>query len=690
MSKPVVGTVVASKSLSEASSRELALIDALTAGCVVVSSKLTVEQLAVTENPRFTIRAELLRELVLGHSGKRLDPLGLRIQGARITGTLDLTHVPAAVGLELRNCFFEHAVLLVSARLPWLTLAGSQLPVLDCDGFHVNGDVLLGDGFTATGQGDYGAVRLLGARVRGQLNFNGARLTNEAGPALIGDGLHVDGDLFGGGFVASGHGELGAVRLPGAHIVGQLNLNSAELANQSGPALIGDGLHVDGGLVLAEGFTATGQYERGAVRLPGARIHGQLNLDGAALINPAGPALVGDHLQVSGGVFLDGFTATGHGEDGVVRLPDAHITGQLNLDRAELTNPAGPALIGDHLQVDSDMFAEGLIAAGHSQDGTVRLADAHICGQLNLSHAKLTNQAGRALIGDHLQVDSDMFAEGLTATGHSQDGAVRLPDANISGQLNLSHAKLTNPAGPVLDLEDAAAKHLFLPAHVICPHGSANRSSCAAPSNRLVLSGLAYTSLHAVDWQEWLHLIIHHTRDYRPQPYRQLAGALRAIGHESTAREVLIAQQEDLYHRGELGGRLVKGVHWLWGTLAGYGYRSSRAVLALLLALVISAGLGVAAGHTPISPDRFVTARTVASADPHSPCSVIEQIGVGIDRSVPLAPAGVRDRCDFDTSSPAGQAFMAATWILQALIWTFAALAIAGYVGLIRQGWAPG
>ncbi|MDQ4102299.1 MAG: hypothetical protein M3186_00765 [Actinomycetota bacterium] len=628
---------MASKSLSEASSRELALIDALTAGCVVECSTLAVEQLAATENPRYTIRAELLRELVLGRSGKRLDPLGLRIQRARITGTLDLTHVPAAVGIELRACFFEHAVLLVSARLPWLTLAGSQLPALDGDGFHVDGDVLLGDGFTATGQGDYGAVRLLGARVKGQLNFNGARLTNEAGPALIGDGLHVDGDMFGGGFVASGHGELGVVRLPGAHIVGQLNLNGAELANQAGPALVGDGLHVDGGLVLAEGFTATGGYERGAVRLPGAHISGQLNLDGAALINPAGPALIGDHIQVNGGVFLDGFTATGHGEDGVVRLPDAHITGQLNLDRAELTNPAGPALIGDHLQVDSDMFAEG-----------------------------------------------------LTATGHSQDGAVRLPDANISGQLNLSHAKLTNPAGPVLDLEDAAAKHLFLPAHVICPDGTAQRSSCAAPSNRLMLSGLAYTSLHGVDWQEWLHLIICHTRDYRPQPYQQLASALRANGHESTAREVLIAQQRDLYHRGELGGRLVKGVHRLWGTLAGYGYRSGRAVLALLLALVTAAGLGVAAGNTPIGPDRFVTARTVAAADPNSPCSVIEQIGVGIDRSVPLAPAGVRNRCDFDTSSPAGQAFIAATWILQALIWTLAALAIAGYLGLIRQSRAPG
>jgi hypothetical protein len=413
-------------------------------------------------------------------------------------------------------------------------------------------------------------------------------------------------------------------------------------------------------------------------------------LDGAVLVNPAGPALIGDHLEVNGGVFLDGFTATGHGEDGVVRLPDAHVTGQLNLDRAELTNPAGPALIGDHLRVDSDMFAEGFTATGHSQDGAVRLADAHISGQLNLSHAKLTNQAGRALIGEHLQVDSDMFAEGFTATGHSQDGAVRLADAHISGQLNLSHATLTNPAGPVLDLEDATVKHLVLPAQVVCPHGGAKRSSCVAPAHQLTLSGLVYTSLHAVDWHEWLHLIIHHTRAYRPQPYQQLVAALRANGHESAVREVLIAQQQDLYHRGDVGGLLSKGAHWLWGALAGYGYRSSRAVFALVLVLMIAAGLGIAAGHTPLGPGRYVTAHTTQAPHPRSPCSLVEQIGVGIDRSVPLAPARIGNRCDFDTSSPAGEAFTASTWVLQALVWTLAALAITGYLGLIRKTSSPG
>ncbi|HET9253726.1 MAG TPA: hypothetical protein VFO16_00810 [Pseudonocardiaceae bacterium] len=663
-------------------------MDALGSGCVVECSNLTVEQLEASDNPRYSVPGELLRELVLGRGGERLDPLGVRLHGARITGTLDLTHVPATVGIELRDCYFDHPVLLVSARIPWLTLTGSHIPALDGDGLQVDGDVLLSGGFTASGEGDHGALRLLGAHIRGQLNLNGARLGNETGPALVGDGLHVAGDVFGGGFIATGAGELGAMRLPGARILGQLNLNGAELANQAGPALIADGLRVGGGLVLAQGFTATGNCERGTVRLPGSRISGQLNLDGATLINLAGPALVGDHLDVDGGVFLDGLTATGAGEDSVVRLPDARISGQLNLDRAELTNPAGPAFIGDHLRVEADMFAEGFSATGHCPDGAVRLADARIGGQLNLSHAKLTNQAGHALIGDHLQVDADMFAEGFSATGHCPDGAVRLADARIGGQLNLSQAKLANPAGPVLDLEDAAAKHLFLPATVICPHGAGE--SCAAPGHRLTLSGLAYTSLHAVDWHEWLHLITDHTRDYRPQPYQQLVTALKANGQESAAREVLIAAQRDRDRRGELGGPLIRTSHRLWGALAGYGYRSSRAVLALFLVLMVAAGLGIAAGHTPAGPGRYVTMHTSQALHPGSPCSLVEQAGAGIDRSLPLSPAGIASRCDFDTSTSVGEAFTVVTWLLQTLVWTLAALAIAGYVDLIRKTSSPG
>ncbi|OEJ23086.1 hypothetical protein AR457_38545 [Streptomyces agglomeratus] len=143
------------------------------------------------------------------------------------------------------------------------------------------------------------------------------------------------------------------------------------------------------------------------MRLPGAHITGQLLLvDDAKLTNEAGPALVADGLQVDSDTSLAGLTATGHGEKGTVRLLGAHITGDLDLRRATLTNEAGPALVADGLQVDSATSLAGLTATGHGPLGAVRLLGAHITGQLDLTGAKLTNEAGAALYADGLQVDS--------------------------------------------------------------------------------------------------------------------------------------------------------------------------------------------------------------------------------------------------------------------------------------------
>ena len=97
-------------------------------------------------------------------------------------------------------------------------------------------------------------------------------------------------------------------------------------------------------MFLRGGFTATGAGEHGAVRLLGAHIGGQLDCDGASLRNDSGPALIADGLQVGQGMFLrGGFTATGAGDDGAVRLVGAHIGGQLDCTgRACATTPAPP------------------------------------------------------------------------------------------------------------------------------------------------------------------------------------------------------------------------------------------------------------------------------------------------------------------------------------------------------------
>lgn len=383
--------------------------------------------------------------------------------------------------------------------------------------------------------------------------------------------------------------------------------------------------------------------------------------------------------------------AVGRGELGAVRLRLAHITGGLSLSGAVLTNVAGRALQAAWLQVDGGMYLdmhlnERFRATGHGEYGAVQLRGARITGQLSMRGAELSNEAGPALHGNGLQVDGDLvLSEGFRATGSGERGAVRLRGAHITGELSLQGAELSSKTGLVLDLEDAETKKIVLPPKIVCRHGRTGRSTCDVAAPRVNLSGFVYTSLEGSRWNQWLHLIARHTSWYRPQPYQQLAAVRRAAGHDADARTILIAQQQDLRQRGELGGWPIRTVHRAWGALGGYGYRTGRIAVALLIVLLTAAGLGILAGHISTGSGRYVAMHTAQANEPPTPCSLTEQIGVGIDHGLPLGTTGIRNRCDFDTISHPGQAITATTWGLQTLVWALATLVVAGYSGLIRK-----
>ena len=139
--------------------------------------------------------------------------------------------------------------------------------------------------FTADGFGELGAVRLAEAHIGGHLDCSGATIRNPSGPALqAGGALQVAGRVFlCEGFTAHGVGELGTVRLVLARIGGQLDCSGATIRNPSGPALIASSLQTGSSVLLHGGFTADGDGEQGVVRLIGARIGGQLNCSGAVV-----------------------------------------------------------------------------------------------------------------------------------------------------------------------------------------------------------------------------------------------------------------------------------------------------------------------------------------------------------------------------------------------------------------------
>jgi hypothetical protein len=67
------------------------------------------------------------------------------------------------------------------------------------------------------------------------------------------------------------------------------------------------------------------------------------------------------------------------------------------------------------------------------------------------------------------------------------------------------------------------------------------------------------------------------------------------------------------------------------------------------------------------------------------PFSTVEQIGLGVDLSLPLIKTNVRARCDLDPTTGPGQWITAGSWALQVLSWVAATLVIAGYTGVVRR-----
>jgi hypothetical protein len=317
-----------------------------------------------------TCRATVIRDILRGRLAADPDPHGLRLRGARITGRIDLENLTTDVGFELTDCFLKEGLVARDARLSFFSLARCRLehptePALDGDRLTCSVLDLAETTIISHAEGG-GAVRLSDAHIGGPLDCSGAEIHNDSGLALVADGLQVDqGVSLTGGFTATGTGDRGAVSLRSARIGLQFSCTGVELRNDSGPALDADNLKVGQGMYVRRGFVATGGGEDGAVRIAGAHIGGQLVCAGAELRNDTGPALRADNLQVGRDMHLiDGFTTTGAGEDGAVRIAGAHIGGQFVCAGAQLRNDTGPALIADSLQVGQAMALIGELTGG--------------------------------------------------------------------------------------------------------------------------------------------------------------------------------------------------------------------------------------------------------------------------------------------------------------------------------------
>ena len=345
-----------------------------------------------------------------------------------------------------------------------------------------------------------------------------------------------------------------------------------------------NGLKTKGNVHLRDGFSA-----KGAVRLLGADIGGQLDCTGGKFHNRGGKALIADQLTAKSGVFLSG----GFFAEGAVRLLGADIGGQLNCTGGKFHNQGGKALIADQLTAKGGVFLSG----GFSAKGDVRLTGANIGGHLTCMGGEFHNPDGFALIAEHAKI-----GDGLHWRGMKGEGVVNLSSAK-AGVLE-DDLDSWKPFKVVLDgFTYGQFAGLMSPTDAdLRLKWLANRPSKLPDGTPLSFSPLPYEQAAKVlfgmghDDDAW-EILLEKERirmrqekesggTFSPVAHEAAANVLFAMGRGREARDTLWEKEDLLTKRGDFP-RWWKFGRRVWDFLAGYGYRPWKRTFTHSLAVIL-------------------------------------------------------------------------------------------------------
>ncbi|MFC4565455.1 hypothetical protein ACFO4E_26660 [Nocardiopsis mangrovi] len=227
-----------------------------------------------------TVRAAVVSALLLGANETRSAGVpALRLAGARITGSLDMSGAEIDHLLWLKDCHVDEAALFREASTRTIRMTGSRVPGVDAGLARIEGHL---DVSGTTMDGD--RLSLVNASVTGELLLNGARISAPDEWAVFAGGLVMGGGVF----CRDGFRARGGVRLMGAQLPGGLFMHGARLENPDGAAFAADN-------VTATVLDLSEATAIGTVRLRGARVSDSLTFTGATLKGPGdggGPAVV--------------------------------------------------------------------------------------------------------------------------------------------------------------------------------------------------------------------------------------------------------------------------------------------------------------------------------------------------------------------------------------------------------------
>jgi hypothetical protein len=434
---------------------EAELLAAATAGQVLVCGG---------GSARRSVDAALLRRCCR-ELRDQVDPRGVWLRGAAVTGALDLAGLNVPFPLRFEGCSFTSPVKVAGAQLAELALtACDKVPGLLANGVRVRRDLDLsrshvtGALSTSASTSKLSAIWLCESEIGGRLLCVDTVVDGGGDRSIQADRLHVTGNVR----LLHQFTARGEVRLIGARIGGSLDLTGASIESAgTGLALdLGEAV-IEASVFLIDDPAGRRPLIRGRIDMGQARIGGQFLVRNASLEARAGTP-VGSAYSRSrvGGTALSAPRLSVGAEltfDGACQ-----VTGGIDLSMSQLGSVSvGP---GCSLQApgrtaldltNTELLSTFTVGEKVPVQGTVRLSGARIHGNLRLRGAVLSDPERNSLLAAQgVSVDGEAELQNLRATG----GDLEFRAAAIGSFVDAAGAKLHNPGGYTLNLVQANVK----------------------------------------------------------------------------------------------------------------------------------------------------------------------------------------------------------------------------------------
>jgi hypothetical protein len=338
--------------------------------------------------------------------------------------------------------------------------------------------------------------------------------------------------------------------------------------------------------------------------------------------------------------------------NGQVRLARAHISGQLNCAGGSFINPGAVALFADSLKVDGRMVCGPKFRA----EGQVYLRRAEVAGQLRFEGTLAKPP------------DEKAEPQGPNVVWHLEAAKVGRafafkPESPFEGEVNLINAKL----GYLRDNKYSWPERRY--ALYGLDFGQIAGPKEQKPNGgwyteKVNRKGLLRRDQAVTDRLKWLG----DERDgYHAHLYDQLAEHYRRIGHEASERRVLINRQ--WARRKELP-TAAKAWNWVSWALLAYGYRSRRTLVAFSILLLAGMLVFDVSGHHHV-----MNHDDQGQKAPHFSALIYT-----LDLLLPIINLGQRENWVPTRGWPqfAATALIIAGWVL-------ATMFLAGLSGLVRR-----